>query len=351
MSAAFVKGMPLGLAARRAVTWSTINHKGTKRIQIMSVVVAKPRITSPKTFLRALRGMLSSYWMNAERYQKWAYAIAGVLLASAIFHTGVLIVTNGTLEGPVSWRKPILFGEGFGLTTASVAWVISFLPKRRVIGWILIGSLGLANLFEVSWVSVQQWRGVPSHFNFSTPLDARLFALAGISIAVTATTIFLVAIWSFTPLKAPSSLAWAIRFGMIFLVLSQAVGILIIQNGLGRVTDPQTGQFISQDVGMASIFGAAGSMKIPHALTLHGIQLLPLLALQLQFSNWSESRRIQVILTATAGYSGIVAVTLWQAWSGLAPFDMTPLVGLVFSLSSALVLAAVLLTLKPLYKR
>ncbi len=90
-------------------------------------------------------------------------------------------------------------------------------------------------------------------------------------------------------------------------------------------------------------------MKIPHALTLHGIQLLPLLALLLQFSSWSESQRIQIILTATVGYGGIVAVTLWQAWSGLAPFDMTLMISVEFILSLVLVLAAVLFTLKPFY--
>ena len=316
----------------------------------MGINSAGKDTVNPMSLLRSIAATSYDFWVTAETYQKFAYAIAGLLVASAIFHTGVLVVTNGLLEGPVSWRKPILFGEGFGLTAASVAWVMSYLPKHRTIGWLLMGSLAVANLYEVAWVTVQQWRGVPSHFNFSTPFDAMAFSIAGIMVAVTAMVILLTAIWSFVSLQVRPSLGWAIRFGMVFLLLSQGVGLLIIRNGIAKVIDPETGEFVVQNVGMASIFGAAGSMKIPHALTLHGIQLLPLSAVLLQFSALTESQRTQVVLMAGIGYGGIVAVTLWQTFSGQAFFELTLSVSLLLSLSTLLLLAALLLIGKALHQ-
>jgi len=313
------------------------------------IMITKRGSSNLQNLLRTIVAMFHDYWITAESYQKFAYAVAGLLIASAVFHAGVLVATVGSLQGPVSWRKPILFGEGFGLTAASVAWVMSFLPRRRVIGWLLMVPLGFANLYEVAWVSVQQWRGVPSHFNFGTPFNTQAFTMAGIMIAVSATVILLIALWSFVSLQAQRSLAWAIRLGMVFLLLSQAVGFLIIQNGVAKVIDPQTGQFISQNVASASLFGAAGSMKMPHALTLHGIQLLPLIALMLRFSHSTESRRTQIVLMAAIGYGGIVAVTLWQTFHGHALFDLTLLASVLLGVSASLLLAPLLLTAKAIY--
>jgi predicted cobalt transporter CbtA len=69
-------------------------------------------------------------WNGVAGYQRFLYAVGAVLLASAAFHLGVLIATGGSWEGPLSWRKPILFGESFGLTALSVGWILGFLPRR-----------------------------------------------------------------------------------------------------------------------------------------------------------------------------------------------------------------------------
>jgi hypothetical protein len=92
------------------------------------------RLPLPKAMLAVLR----SYWTQAQSYQKFLYAIGAWLIAGAICHTGVMIVTGGSLEGDISWRKPILFGESFGLTAISIAWIMTFLPKQRVVGWLLL---------------------------------------------------------------------------------------------------------------------------------------------------------------------------------------------------------------------
>jgi hypothetical protein len=289
------------------------------------------------TLGRALAN-LGEQWSIAKSYQKFAYYVGGLLIASAVFHTGVLLAGGGSLEGPVSWRKPILFGEAFGLTLVTVAWIMTYLPRRPVLGWILMGGLGAANFYEVLWVSVQQWRGVPSHFNLATPFDSMAFAFAGRSIAVTAAVILVVTGWSFLSLRGPASLKWAIRFGLVALLLSQVIGMLMIQNGMAKVVDPQTGRFLPEAVASAAIFGAEGSMKLPHALTLHAAQVLPLLALLLAAGQLAEPRRVAVVLTAALGYGGLTALTLRQTFNGWAPLDLS-----VFTLALGVIFSGLLL--------
>ena len=251
-------------------------------------------IAHSKDMLASLR----DYWTQAGGYQKFLYVAGFLLLASAVFHTGVLVVTGGSLEGDTSWRKPTLFGESFGLTCISVAWFLTFLPKRRIRGWLLAGTLGLANLGEVFLVGMQQWRGVPSHFNNSTPFDSAVFLAMGFLILVTGVVILAVTLSVFLALGAAPSLAWAIRAGMVLLVAGQFFGVPMITRG-------------------GHTFGAAGAMKVPHALALHGAQVLPLLAWLLLFAKWSESRRTRTMIAGTLGYSGLVAVSALQAYSGL----------------------------------
>ena len=292
------------------------------------------------SLIRSMVATLRGYWKQANGYQKLLYVIGALLLASGLFHTGVLIVTDGSLVGPVSWRKPIVFGLSAGVTLITVGWIMTFLPKHRIRGWLLSGALGISFLVEVFLIDMQQWRGVPSHFNFSTPFDAAVFSVMGVLIVLIEIVIIVVAVWAFFPLKTPLSLTWAIRIGMLLQVVGQIFGNLIIQNGVPKVTDPQTGGFIYEAVKSAYIFGEAGSIKVPHSLTLHAVQVLPVLAFLLLFTNWSESRRLTAVIVAAAGFTGLVAVSSFQTFSGLALFDMRLLVRLGSGISAVCLIVA-----------
>ena len=104
----------------------------------MSQVLGNNELNSiNETLFQIIGGQLRKYWDEAESYQKLLYFTGFLLLASAIFHTVVLIVMSGTLKGDFSFRKAISFGEAFGLTAISLAWFLTFVPKKRVIWWIL----------------------------------------------------------------------------------------------------------------------------------------------------------------------------------------------------------------------
>lgn len=272
---------------------------------------------------RDMRASLHGYWTQAYSYQKFLYVAGALLLASALFHTGVLLLTHGTLEGDVSWRKPILFGESFGLTAWSISWFMTFMPRRPVLGWLFSGALGLANLGEVFLVTMQQWRGVPSHFNNATSFDEGVFVLMGLLIQFTGVVSIGVTLLSFFSLRAPASVAWAIRCGALLLVAGQLFGIPMIARG-------------------THTFGAAGNLKIPHALALHAAQILPLVAWVLLFSRRSEEQRTRIVVVAALGYTGLVAVASFQAFRGLAPLDLSAASALVSFMSLALFLAACL---------
>jgi hypothetical protein len=236
-------------------------------------------------------------------------------MITGLFHLGVFFVKGGPWEGPISWRKPVAFGLSFGITTLTLAWLSLYMPRRRLVA-LSVTVLALASVIEVALVALQRWRNVPSHFNFATPFDSAVFSVMGTPVGVIVLCIVFLTITAFRSLNADSSMSLAIRGSLVILLVSQGLGGAIIQNGLA-IDRPPT------ETNLA-ILGAAGVMKLPHAVTMHALQLLPALALLLSLTSYEESKRRRVVGIGLAGYLGIAGSTLLQTFSGLAPFDLTP---------------------------
>lgn len=238
-------------------------------------------------------------------WQRFAYWCAALLVLAGLFHVGVFLSDGGPWEGPLSWRKPIVFGLSFGVTVATLAWVLGFLHPRRAVAWVVVGVLAVASVGEVALISLQTWRGVPSHFNNSTPFDETVFSLMGMLVTVLVVLTVLVTVWSFFRLDAPAGLALAIRAGLVLMLVGQAVGVQMILEG-------------------GNTFGTAGALKVPHALTLHAVQVLPALALLLLLSDSAERDRVRVVRVGIGGYAVLIAATLLQTYGGRAPLDPGP---------------------------
>ena len=187
-----------------------------------------------------------------------------------------------------------------------------FLELGRRVRWLLLGGLGVATGLEVCWVTLQAWRGVPSHFA-SSGIDEALFIAAGISIALVGVILVAVTVLAFRSPIAPASMALAIRVGLVLLLVGQGLGGAIIANGTA-IDRPPT------EVDLA-ILGTAGAMKVPHAVALHAVQVLPLLALVLGSTMLAERRRTQVVGAGALGYGLLVVGSMVQTFSGRGPLE------------------------------
>jgi hypothetical protein len=256
--------------------------------------------------MRELTGRLwhEGRFARPASYQRFGYFCAALLVISGLVHFGVFLVDGGPWEGPVSWRKPVVFGLSFGITILTLTWFLTFFRIRKTTGWIVAGVLGVASLGEVFLISMQKWRGVASHFNETTTFDGMVFSLMGLLVMLIGLTCVFVTVRAFLPMDASPSLAWAIRIGLLLMLVSQAIG----------------GQMIAEG---GNTFGAAGSLKLTHAVTLHAIQVLPAMALLLGLSTSAEERRVRVVWVAAGGYACIIGAAMMQTYGGHRPFDLS----------------------------
>jgi len=246
----------------------------------------------------------TSWWDQASPTERVACGVGALLFSSGIVHVAILLGTGASWDGPLSLRKAATFGLSFGLTLINIVWVASFLQMSRAVRTSLIGSFTAACVLETVLVTMQAWRGVPSHFNLETTLDglvARALATGGAVLVVVITWLMVVA-WRRRPPVA-DSLGLAIRMGLSILVAAQLVGALMIARGMLLIFSgsPQ------------AAYDTAGSLKPVHGVAMHGILVLPLLAYALSFVEWPEQRRLQIIRVASAAYVLLTAFVL--AWS------------------------------------
>jgi hypothetical protein len=255
----------------------------------------------------------SSPWWHDRR--AWPLAASGMLLlASGLVHVAVWAVLGGPWEGPVTWRKPILFGISGGLTAVSMGWVWSKLPSRRwdvPLSWLTTVAL----VIEVGLIDLQRWRGVASHFNRATLLDSVLYDLMGALILwVTLISADLMLRSFRQTMPVARDMRLAIRAGLVFLVISCLLGIWVSVNGEYRL---EHGLEPDQ-------FGAAGVPKFPHGAVIHAIQWLPMLAWAARQAGIGEMRRHRLLLSATLGTGLVLLYALVQTLGGRSRIDASP---------------------------
>src|SRR5256714_11070963 len=161
-----------------------------------------------------------------------------ILLGTMLVPFVALASRGGPVTGPVSLRKPADFAETGWLLTWSVALI---LPRLRTRAWqrhVIGGSAILFGVGETAVMAVQAWRGVPSHYNFSTPLDAALMrggAAGTAGVFLIGVVVLLVA-----ALRSPHTARVRLRIpaGIVVLLVGCAIGLLMVSNNSGVFEGP-----------------------------------------------------------------------------------------------------------------
>ncbi|MFS0701154.1 hypothetical protein AB6N24_14385 [Cellulomonas sp. 179-A 4D5 NHS] len=272
----------------------------------------------PSEVARAVTAQLRAALADAaptSGYQRALYLGGLVLLGSAVVHAAVWLVDGSAWDGAVSWRKPMTFGFSFGLLLLSCGWIQGTLPRSRAWGWSVTVLVAGGSLLEVGLITVQRWRGVPSHFNDATPLDALVFTVMAAAIGTALLGVVVLGVWAALRLRGPAPVVVAVAVGLTVTMVGGAIGGDMIARGLELTETHGT-------VPGVVLVGAAGSAKLAHAVSLHGLQVLGLLALLLGRSGLTPRGRARAMLAAAGGYTALTALVVAQAYAGRALTDL-----------------------------
>ncbi|WP_239109469.1 hypothetical protein [Streptomyces coelicoflavus] len=228
-----------------------------------------------------------------------------LLVLSGLAHLVVFAVDGGPWDGPVSWRKPVTFGLSFGVTLIAVTWVTSYLDVRPRLRAVLLAVFAADCVVEVGGITLQAWRGVPSHLNMETSFDTAVsmtLAVGG-GVLVVLLTAFALAAFFRRP-TGPAGMALAVRSGFAVLLVGLASGAAMIARG---VVLTRTGH-------QEAAYHSTAWLKPLHGVSLHAVLVLPLLARLLALTPWSEAVRRRVVTAAVCCYAATVAGA--GVWAG-----------------------------------
>ncbi len=191
--------------------------------------------------------------------------------------------------------------------------------------------MNLALLVEVALITLQYWRGVPSHFNETTRLDSWIERSMLILILMVTVWIGWLCVRVMRPMAQSPAMALAIRSGMVWLLISCVLGIGTTVLGKWNLMHGRP----------YAIWGQAGVLKFPHGIALHAIQFLPLCAWLLERLKMREPYRI--MLGLARAQLCLVLFALWQTWQGKGRTD-------VDLFSGSLLVAAAVVVVWPLVR-
>jgi hypothetical protein len=291
-----------------------------------------------------MMGILRQVWLAVRpitAQQRFLWWCGTLMLASGAVHAVVAVVDWAPWWGAVSWRKPVVFGISFGILAWSVVWVMRQLPVRRW-GRIPVGLLGGASIVEILAITVQRWRGEASHFNYRTGFDAAVWGVMSKAIMLVALGLALLLLWSLVQFRGTPAARIAVVTGLSAMMVSGYIGYDIA--ALGEAAAAATGQ-----APPSIVFGAAGSAKLAHALGMHGLQVLGVLAIGLGMRPAPSRTQAGVMILAAAGYAAVYASMIATAYAGRAwtsptvPPALLALAGVVALLAASAIVAARLL--------
>ncbi len=257
----------------------------------------------------ARRGHLGLYWLSTS------------MVALSILLVGFGLFDPRTLLGAPLWVKPLKFALSFTLYGATLAWMLSRLRPGsfRVTGWVIT----VGAFVEMVVIVGQAARGVRSHFNDDTALDAALYTqVMAITVAIIWLATLAIALRFLRADVGDRPTTTAVRAGLLIAVAGMGVGILISANQ-GHAVGVVDGGPGLPFVGWST---TGGDLRIGHFVGMHALQLLPLLAALLAATGLPEAVRQRMVVIASAGFGGLVGLVVWQALRGqplLAPDALT----------------------------
>ena len=219
---------------------------------------------------------LKHVFNTVKNHSPLLYWIVIVHLVLAIVSITNSFMDDRTLMGVNVWMKPLKFSISVAIYILTVGFLMTLYPfskkKKNLINNIVCWTL----LIELGLIIYQASGGVQSHYNISNPFDGLIFTAMGILIAI---NVIIMALFIFETirlkLKTPKLLQWAILLGWVIIFFGSWVGGQMISEMSHNIGVEDGGPGLPL-VNWSTI---AGDLRVAHFFGLHGLQIIPILAL------------------------------------------------------------------------
>jgi hypothetical protein len=264
-------------------------------------------IKTKKSFVRVSDFVAIIKKTNPTLY--WV-GLLNIALFSACFV--LYFFDNRTVAGINTWVKPMKFGLSVAIYCWTFAWLLQYLKSKGNVAFISLG-VAICMIVENTIIALQAARGVQSHYNISSELNALLFSVMGAFIGINTLFILytlLMFLFSATTLDKSMLLSWRLSL-LLFLVGGIAGGMMI--GNLSHTIGASDG---TDGIAFLNWSKVAGDLRTAHFVTMHGLQAIPL------FAFFISNQMKKPLLATTSFFTlySVVCFRLHQIALGGRPF-------------------------------
>ncbi|MBQ0992856.1 hypothetical protein KBX08_22525 [Micromonospora sp. H61] len=258
---------------------------------------------------------------RATRWNRPLMFLVSVMAVLGVVAVVGILVDPRVLTGAPIWLKPFKFAVSFVLYGATLAWMLSLLPRRsRAVEWAVVVIVAVA-VVENAWIVGQVIRGQASHFNDSTPLNTALFATMGAAIMVlffAHLVIGIVVLIQRIPDRvAATAVGWGLGLSSLGMLAAVPMALPMQDPGIEGIGGAHSVGVPDGGPGLPIVGWSTtgGDLRIGHFVGLHALQALPILAILLsRFATRLDERTRARLLVVAGGAYGVLTVLLtWQA--------------------------------------
>ena len=230
----------------------------------------------------------------------------------SFFCLGLMSFDYTQILGVNAWVKPFKFYLSAGIFTWSISWMIYHINSKRsriICGWLI----GISTFTENCIVFYQSAKGVPSHYNNSTPFNSMLYSMMGICMSVFLLTVIYITIVFFRQRKMPISqhYSWGIRMGFLIFSIFSSIGIIMMimkSHTIGGADGGPGLKFLNWSTKF-------GDLRIAHIMSVFSLQIIPLVSYYFfekkrQVINFSITYSIVIIALLILAFMGITLMTI-----------------------------------------
>ncbi|WP_112733439.1 hypothetical protein [Micromonospora noduli] len=258
---------------------------------------------------------------RAARWNRPLMFLVSVMAVLAVVTVVGILVDPRVLTGAPIWLKPFKFAVSFVLYGATLAWMLSLLPRRsRAVERAAVVIVAVA-VVENSVIVGQVIRGQTSHFNDTTPLNTALFAAMGAAIMVlffAHLVIGIVVLIQRIPDRvAATAVGWGLGLSLLGMLAAVPMALPMQDPGIEGIGGAHSVGVPDGGPGLPLVGWSTtgGDLRIGHFVGLHALQALPILAILLSrfATRLDERTRARLLVVAGVAYGVLTVLLTWQA--------------------------------------